>query len=67
MIVCILYLIWLVIDVSWTRIGLMVSNVVLFISAVLMVVGGDYVMIIDIFLSIYFGFETYMYWAAYNQ
>ena len=60
-IVSALCLAWLVYDSHLTRKAQVLAHVVLFISAVLMVAGGDFVMIIDIFLSLYFGYETHKY------
>ena len=65
-IVTLLYLVWLIVDAHWSRKGLVVANVVLFISAIMMVIGGDMVMIIDIFLSVYFGYETHKYMVAHE-
>ena len=65
-IVALLYLVWLIVDAHWSRKGLVVANVVLLISAIMMVIGGDMVMIIDIVLAIYFGFETYKYMVAHK-
>ena len=62
-----LYLSWLLIDTDWSRKGLVLANVVLLISAILMVIGGDPIMIIDIFLALYFGFETYKYMVAHEN
>ena len=53
---------WLVYDSHLTRKAQVVAHFILFISAILMVAGGDMVMIADIFLSIYFGYETHKYY-----
>ena len=66
-IVTLLYLVWLCKDNATTRKLLVFANFVLFISAVLMVAGGDMVMIIDICLSIYWGFVTKKYMDAHSK
>ena len=62
--VVVLYLAFVCVDNRSTRIGLVAANAILLISAVLMVMGGDMVMIIDICLSIYWGYETYQYFKS---
>ena len=47
-----------------TRKGLVVANFLLFISAVMMVAGGDMVMIADILLSSWWSYSSYKYYKA---
>ena len=55
---------WLVKDSETSRKGAVLANVILFISAVLMVLGGDYMMVIDICLSIWWFLVTKKYYEA---
>ena len=52
---------WIVKDTEQTRRGLVASMAILFLSAVMMVIGGDMIMIADMALSAGWGYSAKKY------